>query len=346
MNDVGFSFGDSPWERYLQDKRPGDRVSAAHMLAMLEDTEEEALEDALAELEERGAELDISDLPRAAGDGAAAARLRRETQLARQGLDYRQLEQSDPLRLYLEELAENSDPLDEAALVPDAAGGDPCAMERLAEAGLPRVTELARQYVGYGVLLMDLIQEGSLALWQAVRDYRQGDYAAYRDRAVTFAMARAVVRHARQSGAGKRLRQSLEDYRTVDERLLGELGRNPSLEEIAQALHISPEQASILSKMLEDARLVAAVRDQQPATEEDRQAQGQPVESTAAFHTRQRILDLLSVLSQEDSRLLTLRFGLEGSKPLSAEETSRQLGLTPEEVLQREAAALAKLRNA
>ena len=76
-------------------------------------------------------------------------------------------------------------------------------------------------------------------------------------------------------------------------------------------------------------------------TEEDEQA----VENTALFQMRQRISDLLSGLSGQDQKLLTLRFGLEGGLPLSTEEVGRKLGLTPEEVLARETTALAALRN-
>ncbi|MEE1036890.1 MAG: sigma factor-like helix-turn-helix DNA-binding protein, partial [Oscillospiraceae bacterium] len=71
----------------------------------------------------------------------------------------------------------------------------------------------------------------------------------------------------------------------------------------------------------------------------------QAVENTALFQMRQRISDLLSGLSETDAKLLTLRFGLEGGQPMGPEEAGRRLGLTPEEVVAREAAALAKLRN-
>ena len=84
----------------------------------------------------------------------------------------------------------------------------------------------------------------------------------------------------------------------------------------------------------------AHLYDEAFASEED-----QAVEDTAYFQMRQRILELLSVLPEADSRLLTLRYGLEGGLPLSPEETGRKLGLTPQEVVMKEAAALAKLRN-
>ena len=128
--------------------------------------------------------------------------------------------------------------------------------------------------------------------------------------------------------------------------VLGKAGTPPDVEEIAQELHMTVEEASSVQSMLEDARMLARVNSrQQEQEEEEKEAQDQAVEDTAQFRMRQRILDLLSNVSEEDAKLLTLRFGLEGGKPLSPQEAGKRLGLTPDEVLTREAAALAKLRN-
>ena len=137
--------------------------------------------------------------------------------------------------------------------------------------------------------------------------------------------------------------QAVEDYRAVDERLLSELGRNATLEEIAQGLHMTVDAAAEVAKTMEAARMLAMAKQpqQQEPTSEDEQA----VEDTAYFQMRQRIADLLADLDETDGRLLTLRFGLEGGKPLSPEEVGKKLGLTPEEAVAREAAALAKLRE-
>ena len=97
--------------------------------------------------------------------------------------------------------------------------------------------------------------------------------------------------------------------------------------------------------MLDDARVLAKVKQPAVDEEEEKEAEEQAVEDTALFQSRQRILDLLSGLSQEDRLLLSLRFGLEGGKPLTPEEAGRKLNLTAEEVVAREAAALAKLRK-
>ena len=148
---------------------------------------------------------------------------------------------------------------------------------------------------------------------------------------------------AREKGVGQKLRQAVEDYRAVDEQLLTELGRNPTLEEIAQRLHLSVDAAAEVAKTMEAARMIA--RAKQPQQEEPTPEDEQAVEDTAYFQMRQRIQELLSQLEETDARLLTLRFGLEGGKPLSPEEVGKHLGLTPEEAVAREAAALSLLRQ-
>lgn len=343
MNDLDFSFEDSPWEAFLSTKRSGDTVSAANLLTLLEGEEEQAVEDALLELENRCIGLDISGLPKAGGTGETALRLRQEVQLVKKGLQPQELEPNDPLRLYLEEVAGTPVSGDEQLLAEACARGEEAAMLALTNLGLSRVIGIAGEHVGYGVLLLDLIQEGSLGLWQAVRNYRSGPFGPHRDRWIRFYMARAVMMQARANGVGQKMRAALEDYRAVDERLLCDLGRNPTLEEIASELHMGVEEASAVRKMLEDARLLAQAK-KAPEPEEEREAEQQAVEDTAQFQMRQRILDLLSSLGEDDARLLTLRFGLEGGMPLSPEETGKRLGLTPDEVVEKEAAALAKLR--
>ena len=338
MNDLEFSFEPDPWETFRMSLTMGDTVSASQILTLLEGEDGQTLEDALQELETACVKLDVSDLPKNGGTGDTAVRLKQEAQLVQEGLDPKALEPNDPLRLYLEEVAAVPVCGDEQLL---AQKGD--AAEKLTNLGLSRVIELAQEYVGYGVLLMDLIQEGSLGLWQAIGCYREGEYAAHRDRWIRFYLARAVILQAHSSGIGQKMRRAMEDYRQVDERLLGELGRNPTLEEIAAELHMSVEEAQTVQRMMNNARMLdKAIR---PEAEEEDKEEEQSVEDTALFQMRQRIGDLLSGLEETDAKLLNLRFGLEGGKPASPEETGRLLGMTAQEVLAREAAALAKLRK-
>ncbi len=341
MNELDFSFENSPWELFLSGKREGDRISAAHFLTLLEQETEDAVEDAFAALDDRKLMLDVSDLPVKQYTGQAALRLRQEAEIAEKAMDVSGLNPTDPLRLYLEEIREMPRQTDEKALADRVAQGDQRAAEQLMHQGLHRVVEIVPEFVGYGVLMMDLLQEGGLALWQAIQ-VPEGDYLTRRDRAIRAAMAKAVTLQARANGVGQKMRQALEDYRAVDERLLAELGRNATLEEIALELHMTPEDAETVRKVLEDARMLqqATAPKEEEASEEE-----QAVEDTAYFQMRQRISELLSVLPEEDAKILTLRFGLEKGLPMSPEDTGKALGLTVDQVLRREAKALAMLRE-
>ena len=339
-----FVFEESLWELTLSKLQRGGVFSAVRFLTLMEGEEEAAVEDALLDLEQRMISLDISDLPKAAGTGEAAVRLRREEQLVKDGTLMAALEENDPLRLYLEELASIPVCGDVHVLAEQCAEGKSSAQERLLNLSLSRVVERSKAYTGYGVLLLDLIQEGSLGLWQAISGFEGGDFEQISTWYINQYLAKAVVMQSRANGVGQKMRQAMEDYRAVDERLLSELGRNATLEEIALEMHITPEEAEMVRDTLESARLLSQARAAN-APKEEQPEDEQHVEDTALFQMRQRILDLLSNVSEEDAKLLTLRFGLEGGLPMSPEETGRKLALTPEEVIAREAAALAKLRN-
>ena len=343
MIDMDISFGDSPWEAWMDRKRYGDSLSAAQLLTFLEEETEEGVEDAFAALEDRGLKLDVTTLPSRQFVGQAALRLRQEEQMAKENMALQDLGPNDPLRLYLEEIASLPPAEETEELLRKAADGDEKAQEILTGAGLRRVAEIAKEFTGYGVLLMDLIQEGSMGLWKVVSGFSGGDYPSLRDDAIRQAMARAVTLQARESGVGRKMRQALEDYRAVDQRLLAELGRNPTLEEIAQELHMTPEDAATVKRNLDDARILAQAT--APKEEAEPEEEDQAVEDTAYFQMRQRITELLSVLPEEDARLLSLRFGLDKELPLSPEDTGKRMGLTPQEVVAREAAALARLRT-
>ncbi len=337
---MNFSFGDAPWEQALANAE--GRISAARFLALLEPEDELAVEDAFAELDRRHVELDITELPRHGAAGEAAVRLRREEQLVKAGDLLQGLEEGDPLRLYLEDLAATPACGDITLL---ARQDDEASQNMLVNLSLSRVVELAMERTGYGVLLLDLIQEGSVGLWESILSWQgQGDFELHRDWYIRQAMAKLIVMNARAVGVGQKMRQAMEDLRSVDEKLLVELGRNPTMEEIAKAMHMSLEEAAMVASTLEAARMVS--RAKAPAQEQkDDSEEQQAVEDTAYFRTRQRIAELLSGLDDADAKLLTLRFGLEGGLPLSPEETGKRLNLTPEEVVAREAAALAALRG-
>ena len=127
---------------------------------------------------------------KASPTGSGAARLHLEEKLAKSEHIAENLPEEDPLRLYLEELSQ--------------AEGDPMGEM------LPKVVALAREYVGYGVLLTDLIQEGNLALWEAMASEGNAEEAARQG------MTKAVTMQARANGVGSKMRQALEKYRAAD----------------------------------------------------------------------------------------------------------------------------------
>ncbi len=332
-----------PWRQEIQSLKPSDTFSGARLLALLEGEPEDSVDEAFALLDAGEISLTVADLPRLGNVGEAALRLRREEELSQKPAFWKNLEETDTLRLYMEEIADTDEDT-RLALAEAVARGDESAAEKLLAAMLPIVTERAIGMTGRGVLLMDLIQEGSLGLWQGILSYRGGDFRKHTLWRIDNAMAKAVLLQARDGGIGQKMRQGMEDFRDVDQRLLAQLGRNPTLEEIAEELHISPEEARTLEDALVSARMkqrVEAERAPKEPAPEDKQA----VEDTAYFQMRQRIEEMLSSLTQQEGKLLTLRFGLEGGLPMSPEDTARQLEMTPEAVLEMEASALKKLRS-
>ena len=341
---IEFTFEESAWEQTLKSLQPGDTLSGAKALLLMEAMSDEEAEEALLMLEEQRIALDISDLPPDTGSGEAALRLRQEQQMVKKSSLLQILYENDSLRVYLQELADIPAAGDPQLLAEQYAAGNEEVLQNLTNLCLSRVVENACKLTGRGVFLLDLIQEGSLGLWQGILCYTDGDFESHIEWWINQYLAKAVLMQARSSGIGEKMRTALEDYRDMDQQLLGELGRNPTLEEIAEAIHITPEEAATVAEMLTQAKLrqqTVQAREPKEETPDDEQA----VEDTAYFQARQRVLDMLSTLSEQEAKLLTLRFGLDGGLPKTAQQAGEMLGLTAEEAVNMEAAALSKLRK-
>lgn len=344
MNQWEFAFEASPWETVLDGVTVGGKLSAARFVALMEQESEESLDDALLILEQKKILLDISDLPAIQASGEMALRLRREAQLVKEKKLLYGLEENDPLRLYLEEVSAIPACGDVQILAEKLLAGDENASQQLVNRMLGTVVEKAFSLAGKGVLLMDLIQDGGLALWQGILEYTGGDLEAHCAGYIERTMAKTVTLQAKASGIGQKMRQAMEDYRAVDQRLLSELGRNPTMEEIAEGLHMTLEETAAVAEMMQSAQLVHRARIEN-APKEQSPEDDQAVEDTAYFQIRQKVQELLSDLDERSAKLLTLRFGLEGGLPLSPADVGKRLGMTAEEVVAAEAAALSKLRN-
>lgn len=349
---VDVAFGKHPIGELLKSLNNGDSLSAARLLTVADGESESVLDEILEHLSEMGVTVDISDLPQYSKNSEMALRLRQEEQLVKQGNLLQGLKDTDPLRLYLEELSaipafgDITLLADKLRRVNRGEIEDDSVHTNVLNLILHRVVETACAYTGKGVLLLDLIQEGSMGLWEALHLYHtddEGDIEKFCDGWICWYMTKAVVKQAHVAGVGQKLRQSMEDYRSVDEKLLSELGRNPTVAEIAEAMHISVEETQVLADMLENARLLQHAK--QPEPEQLPQEEDQAVEDTAYFQMRQRIAELLSVLPERESKLLTLRYGLEGALPMNSSQVAQRLGLTEQEVTEIETAALMKLRQ-
>ena len=342
--DEYYDFGtETGPESVLGELTFGQTLSAAELLTRTDAVSDEALEEIFEYLDEEGIVIDLSDLPRNLGSGEAVRRLREEEQLVREGRLLTGLEENDPLRLYLEELAGIPADGDIEVLTRELVEGKD-VRERLVNLSLSRVVELAMAHTGRGVLLMDLIQEGSLGLWNVILNFRRGNFERCRDHCITEAMAKAIIRQARASGLGQKMRQAVEDYRMVDERLLSELGRNPTLEEIAGAMHMTVAEIETVRKFLENARMVGKaheVRELEEESPEDTQA----VEDTVYYQARERVDSLMSGISGLETQVVTMRYGLDGKAPMTASQVGERLNLTVSEVVELETAALTKMRE-
>lgn len=341
MND--FVFEQAPWEAYLRSCKNGSVIPGWNLISMLEDEEDDAVEDAFSILTVKKLQLDLSGLPQMSAGSNTAQRLQQEREYVTGGLKTALMEETDPLRLYLEEIAAAPACGDEKLLAEQLSSGDQRAAQRLTELGLSRVVEIAAEYAGQAVLLLDLIQEGNIGLWEAISGYRGGDYAAQRDEAIRSSVLKAIVLQARSNGISQKMKKALQDYRAADQHLLTKLGRNPGLEEIAQEMHISLEQAQTIEKTMADILLLQKA-EKLAAPKEETAEDELPVEDTAYFQMRQRISEMLSVLDEQEARILTMRFGLEKGLPMSTEEVAKALGITTAAVTACETAALSKLR--
>lgn len=342
--ELEFEFEPSDWELAIEGAKENSAMSGAKLLALLEGEEDGQVENALEMLNNKHIALDISDLPKFTQDSQMGARLHFEEQLVAGKNWITQLEETDPLRLYLEEISAVPAAGDPQVLAHKMRTGDDAAQQDLVNLMLCRVIEIAGEHTGRGVLLLDLIQDGSLGLWQGLQVYISGDVEAHCDWWIRQFMAGSVMLQAKQSGVGQKLRKAMEDYRDVDQKLLTELGRNPTIEEMAEALHMTPQQTMAVAETLENAQLLQRAKAPSQAPQET-QEEELAVEDTAYFQMRQRITELLSDLPAEDAKLLSLRYGLEGGIPMKPQQVALKLGITTDEVTAREAAALAKLRH-
>jgi len=260
----------------------------------------------------------------------------------------------DPVRMYLKEIGRIPllTPEEEIELAKRMEKGDEEAKRRLAEANLRLVVSIAKRYVGRGMLFLDLIQEGNLGLIKAVEkfDYRKGyKFSTYATWWIRQAITRAIADQARTIRIPVHMVETINKLIRVSRRLVQELGREPTPEEIAKEMGISPEKVREIIKIAQE-----PVSLETPIGEEEDSHLGDFIEdqdakapAEEASHTllREQLDEVLSTLTDREQKVLRLRFGLDDGRARTLEEVGCTFGVTRERIRQIEAKTLRKLRH-
>ena len=260
----------------------------------------------------------------------------------------------DPVKIYLKEIGRV--PLltaeEEIELATRMAQGDKYARKRLSEANLRLVVSIAKRYVGRGMQFLDLIQEGNLGLIKAVEkfDYTKGyKFSTYATWWIRQAITRSIADQARTIRIPVHMVEIMNKLTKVQRSLTQELGREPSVEEIAENVHMDVNRVREILKLAqetvsletpvgneEESHLADFIEDDHTPLPSDEAAFGQ---------LKDDIRSVLDKLNEREQKVLRMRFGLDDGKEHTLEEVGQELHVTRERIRQIEAKALRKLRQ-
>lgn len=261
----------------------------------------------------------------------------------------------DSVRLYLREIGKI--PLltaeEELELAHKVVAGDKRAKDKMAEANMRLVVSIAKRYVGRGLDLLDLIQEGNTGLLRAVEKFdpdKGFKFSTYATWWIRQAITRAIADQARTIRIPVHMVETINKLLRTQRRLTQDLNREPTNEEIAEAMELDVEKVEHIMKIKQDiSSLDASVRDDEEDSvlgdfieDEDTVT---PEESATGQLLKEQVKGLLSSLSEREQKILRLRFGLEDGKNHTLEEVGQEFAVTRERIRQIEAKALAKLKK-
>ena len=261
---------------------------------------------------------------------------------------------NDPVRMYLKEigvvpLLSNEE---EKELAIAVENGDLEAKQRLAEANLRLVVSIAKRYVGCGMQFLDLIQEGNMGLMKAVDkfDYSKGfKFSTYATWWIRQAITRAIADQARTIRIPVHMVETINKLVREQRNLLQELGQDPTPEQIAERMDMTPDKVREILKIAQE-----PVSLETPIGEEDDSHLGDfiedevienPVDYTTRVVLREQLDEVLDTLTDREENVLRLRFGLDDGKMRTLEDVGKVFNVTRERIRQIEAKALRKLRH-